>query len=136
METSFVRSEIAADPPTASNLRHEFDAWLRAELCLPDGLRYDIVLAVYEAVTNAAEHAYRTVAPPHTMEIGAHYDFATGTLAVTVTDHGRWRERNPHDRRRGRGLILMEGLADRVWIQTTPAGTRAELQWLRLTRPP
>lgn len=130
-----MRSDVAADPMTANRLRREFDGWLCSDLCLPDDRRHDIALAVYEAIINAVEHAYRAVAPPHTIKVDAHYDAASCTLEVTVIDHGRWRRPRPDVRRRGRGLVLMEGLADNIEIDTTAAGTRAEMQWQSVSGP-
>lgn len=58
-------------------------------------------------------------------------------LAVTVGDRGRWRQKVPaqhHQQMRGRGIPLMEALADEVAIDRTPQGTRVTLVWTGLTR--
>ena len=50
---------------------------------------------------------------------------------VTVTDEGAWRiaEGDKKKIARGRGIPLMQALADRATIDSTPAGTRVRLEW-------
>ena len=64
MRPPFVRSQFAADLSAATALRSDLDQWLYEALGLPAAIRYDVVLAAYEAMANAALHAYRDVAPP------------------------------------------------------------------------
>lgn len=67
----------------------------------------------------------------------AAYDAGSDTLAVTVDDRGRWRQQVPAQRNaqmRGRGIPLMEALADEAAIECTPRGTRVTLIWTGLTR--
>ncbi len=67
----------------------------------------------------------------------AAYDADSDTLAVTVDDRGRWRQKVPAQRSaqmRGRGIPLMEALADEAAIARTPQGTRVTLVWTGLTR--
>jgi histidine kinase-like protein len=54
------------------------------------------------------------------------------TVAVTVSDTGSWvgdSSASLRSRRRGRGLTLIGGLADRVATVRTPGGTRVTLQF-------
>ena len=129
MRPPFVRSQFAADLSAATALRSDLDQWLYEALGLPAAIRYDVVLAAYEAMANVALHAYRDVAPPRTMGVEVRYDATTGVLAVTVTDHGRWREQDTTDSGHGRGITLMRGLADRLSVNTSLNGTRAEMTW-------
>ncbi|BCO65323.1 hypothetical protein MINTM006_52730 [Mycobacterium intracellulare] len=67
----------------------------------------------------------------------AAYDRDADTLAVTVDDRGLWRQKAPEQRQqqmRGRGIPLMEALADEAVIDRTPHGTRVTLTWTDLTR--
>jgi anti-sigma regulatory factor (Ser/Thr protein kinase) len=91
----------------------------------------DVVLAVNEALANAAEFAYRR-GPAGTVGITAIRGDGCGTLTVTITDQGLWREVDPLRRRRsrGRGIPLMRALADDVVIDTTAPGTRVCLRFL------
>ena len=54
-----------------------------------------MVLAVNEALANAAEFAYSTVDQPGAMHLRADYDGGTAVLTVTVTDEGAWRIADP-----------------------------------------
>jgi len=99
----------------------------------------DIQTAVAEATLNAMEHGNHldhtllvrviAVPSPHAMEVQV-WDQSTvgfrrglvGTRLPEAIDPGR-----------GRGLFLMEALADRVEYATTPTGNRVSL-WLDLDR--
>ena len=68
----------------------------------------------------------------------AAYDGDSDTLAVIVDDRGRWRQKKPvqyQQQMRGRGIPLMEVLADDVAIDRTAQGTRVTLTWSGLTGP-
>lgn len=57
---------------------------------------------------------------------------------MSVDDRGRWRHKKPvqyQQQMRGRGIPLMEALADDVTIERMPQGTRVTLTWTGLTRP-
>jgi serine/threonine-protein kinase RsbW len=121
----------AADARTVTRLREEFAEWLRTELEL-DPVRFsDVVLTVYEALSNAAEFAYDGADGEATVTLQAHQHAAAGLLDVTVTDRGRWRPNDPALRKtsRGRGIPLMRALADGVDIEPSPQGTRVHLQF-------
>ncbi|WP_197519493.1 ATP-binding protein, partial [Mycobacterium sp. E2327] len=89
----------------------------------------DVLLATGEAVTNAIEHGSRCE-PRRTVSVEA---FLHGeTVAVTVSDTGSWADDSSaslRSRRRGRGLTLIGGLADRVATVRTPGGTRVTLEF-------
>jgi hypothetical protein len=71
------------------------------------------------------------------MQVQATYDDGTATLAVTVTDHGAWRESDAGAKqlRRGRGVPLMQALADRTTIDSSSRGTRVRLEWNQIGAP-
>ena len=83
-----------------------------------------MVLAVNEALANAAEFAY-VEGGDGTVDLAAARDVARRSLTVTVSDRGHWRETNPLNRQRcrGRGIPLMRTLADSVIIDTSGLGT-------------
>lgn len=133
----FVQTRVVADAGRAAQLRAEFASWLGGRFSLGPESFNDVLLAVNEALANAAEFAY-VDSPQHgTLELDAAYDAVTDALAVTVTDHGRWRNKAPQPaglQLRGRGIPLMRALADEVVIDRAPQGTRVRLTWTALNR--
>lgn len=137
-QSRFVRTRVAADARSAARTRAELGVWLERYFSLDDDRFSDLLLAVNEAIANAAEFAYVDAAERGTVDVRAAYDRDSDTLAVTVDDRGRWRQKVPVQRRqqmRGRGIPLMETLADEVVIDRTPQGTRVTLTWGNMTRP-
>ena len=139
-QSRFVRKRIAADASSAARTRAEFGSWLDRHFTLGAERFNDLVLAVNEAIANAAEFAYIDAAQCGTMDVSAAYDVDSDTLAVTVNDRGRWRNNVPapaaSERRwqvRGRGIPLMRALADEAVIDGTPHGTSVRLTWTHLT---
>ena len=132
----FVRSRVAADACSASRTRVEFGVWLERHFTLGADRFSDLMLAVNEAIANAAEFAYCDSAQRGTVDVSAAYDGDSDTLAVTVNDQGHWRPKLPVQKQlRGRGIPLMEALADEVTIDRTPHGTHVTLTWTDLTGP-
>jgi serine/threonine-protein kinase RsbW len=133
---TFVRRRVAADARNAARTRAEFGAWLESHFTLGAERFNDLLLAVNEAIANAAEFAYVDTTQRGTVDVSAAYDGDSDTLAVTVDDRGHWRQSVPvPEQRRGRGIPLMRALADEVIINRTPQGTHVTLTWTDLTRP-
>jgi serine/threonine-protein kinase RsbW len=130
----FSRPDITADAASAAHIRVEFGAWLREHFTLGDERFNDLLLAVYEALANAAEYAYVDAPRPGTVGLDAAYAPDSDTLMVTVVDHGSWRP--PSGPRtsdyRGRGIPLMHALADEATIEGTEKGTEVTLAWYKL----
>lgn len=115
--------------------------WLGRHFRLGAERSNDLLLAVNEALANAAEFAYVDASQCGTVDLSATYDAAADTLAVTVNDRGRWRHKlpepatvPPQPQVRGRGIPLMRALADRVTIDRTARGTHVTLVWTDLSR--
>jgi serine/threonine-protein kinase RsbW len=127
----FVRMNVTADARTAAAIRREFSDWLGRYFALDPTQTSDVVLAVNEAMANAAEYAYLTAARPGTMQVQARYDASEATLRVSVTDAGAWRNSDPttSGRGRGRGIPLMHALADRATFDLSQTGTRVCMEW-------
>lgn len=123
--------DAVADPVSAAVIRREFSDWLGRYFTLDATKSSDMVLAVNEAMANAAEFAYLAATRPGTMHVQADYDGRAATLTVTVTDQGAWRSGNHVPKRvsRGRGIPLMQALADRATVDSSPTGTRVCLEW-------
>ncbi|OBG29407.1 SpoIIE family protein phosphatase [Mycobacterium sp. E3198] len=121
---------LPAAPAQIPVARRQLRAWLDS-IAVEPGREEDILLATGEAVTNAIEHGSHSE-PRKTVTIEA---FLHGdAVAVTVGDSGRWAgdsSASLRNRRRGRGLTLIGGLADGVDTVRTPAGTRVTLRFDR-----
>src|SRR5512139_3112044 len=120
-----------ADAQTVAEFRRALSQWLRSNFAIDDVKRNDVLLAVNEALTNAAEFAYVDAAEPGTMSVTARYDAGDRRLVLIVTDHGKWLEKVPDGRpnTRGRGVELMRALADRAMIQREATGTQVQLEF-------
>jgi anti-sigma regulatory factor (Ser/Thr protein kinase) len=92
----------------------------------------DLELASYEALANAAEHAYPVGIPRIDLEAVAVQD---GGALVTVRDQGQWRPPPADPGTRGRGLIMIRALADRAEVVPTAGGTTVHMQWFGSTSP-
>ena len=90
--------------------------------------RFALITAVGEAVANAVEHAYRGDENPGYLYVRMLAE--NNTIAIEVEDHGRWR---PFQRReeRGRGIVLMHELMDRVRITSAQNRTAITLMMSR-----
>lgn len=126
----FLCQDVSADPSTVSSVREELSRWLRRGPGLDETRLCDVVLAVNEALANAAEFAYLD-GGTGTVNVEAVRDIRRGMLTVTVSDRGHWRETNPLNRQRcrGRGIPLMRTLADSVMIDTSGLGTNVCLRF-------
>ncbi|MGW5744791.1 SpoIIE family protein phosphatase [Amycolatopsis sp. NPDC003861] len=118
--------EFAAHPDHLASTRHWLRAWLANAALEPD-LAQDVLVATGEACANAVEHAYGagTGATAHLAArlTGAH-------LVVTVTDRGHWKQPPPDNHvLRGRGVPMMEALADAVAFRHDESGTTVTLEW-------
>ena len=113
VEAERMQLTLPAEPVELSSLRRALQRWL-AECQASDADSYDIVLACNEACANAIEHAYG----PGDASVHVDAAFSGDEVAITVRDHGRWRESRGNNR--GRGLALIETLMDSVNIVTDP----------------
>jgi anti-sigma regulatory factor (Ser/Thr protein kinase) len=116
-----------------SAIRRRISAWAGGNH-LPAHTVVDLQLAVGEAVANGVEHAY--VADPDadrpgageaaTVEVELELDGSPSrpVVAVTVTDHGRWRPVPVDPGHRGRGLALIRELSRRMQVSISGQGTR------------
>lgn len=128
---AFSRTDVPATAAGAGNLRHEFGEWLSDNFAISDEHMYAIILASYEALANAAEHAYAGEAEPGTMTIEASHAPSSDHLAVTISDRGQWRP-PAGNRFRGRGLPLIRALCDRPTFLKEASGTTLTLEWVRV----
>lgn len=139
--TWFVRT-TAINASSAAQTRIAFARWLQRHFSLGVGRLSDMVLAVNEALANAAEFGYRGTPGRGIVAFTACYDDVTDTLAVTVADEGRWwptlLETSTTAAQyvvRGRGMLLMRALTDETWIDVSERGTQVRLTWANLLTP-
>ena len=117
-------AEAVATAHDAARLRRELAAWLAPDV--PDEPLDDLVLAAYEAIANAAEHAYADH-PDSAGPIHLHAHRTRDCVTVTVTDEGTWRV--PTGRGfRSRGLALMHLLVPDLQIGPNGTGTAVRLR--------
>jgi serine phosphatase RsbU (regulator of sigma subunit)/anti-sigma regulatory factor (Ser/Thr protein kinase) len=118
------RWEGPASPEPLREVRKAIQRW-GDRVGLPTDLCSSITLAVYEAMANVAEHAYEVDDPGRlTVTIGR----AEHSLTAAVSDQGRWRFL-ADDGLGGRGLLLMQNLADELTITRTKQGTTVRMVW-------
>ncbi len=113
--------ELAGRPDVLPGLRRRLRAWLSRQGF--EAASADVVLAVSEALNNAIEHAYREVDGTIRLRVAAE----GALLRIQVSDHGHWSESEPNDER-GRGILLMNSLMDRVEIESNGNGTTVTLE--------
>lgn len=104
--------------------RHQLATWARS-LRLPQELIERLELAVYEALANAAEHAYDGGSGQ--IELAATLDGSR--LSVAVADRGRWKAASMEPSMRGMGLPLIRQLTDHSSVAPSATGTTVRLHW-------
>jgi anti-sigma regulatory factor (Ser/Thr protein kinase) len=112
------RMEFSAIPMTAPIVRAMVNRFCDQSK-LSDDQRFALTSSIGEAVANAVEHAYRG---EETGKFELRLSAQDDCITVDVQDHGQWR---PFERRddRGRGMLLMHELMDRVRINSAQHGT-------------
>lgn len=127
---------LAADPSSAANARNKFQAWLVCHFQLDRERLSDLTLAVNEALANVVEHAYADHIVSGTFDLHAAFQAVSNQLHVRITDRGRWRQASPDPLHlRGRGILLMQALAEDAEISVADAGTTVTLSWSGIAPP-
>jgi serine phosphatase RsbU (regulator of sigma subunit)/anti-sigma regulatory factor (Ser/Thr protein kinase) len=114
-------TRLEADVESIPLMRRMLGRWLY-EAGATQAQAEDMALAASEACANAIEHAYGPA--PGQLEVSASLS-PTGEAVVAIRDYGSWR--TPRGQNRGRGLMLMEELADSVAVVQADGGTTVEL---------
>ncbi|MBO2461727.1 ATP-binding protein [Actinomadura violacea] len=124
-EMSQVSESFASDPAQVGAARKFIVE--AAGLGSDDARAYDLRVCASEAVTNAVLHARKPGPddPPSSLVVSVKTD--RRGVTVTVTDGGgvttpTIRRKNPDDRENGRGVALIEALADRWGFERTTTG--------------
>lgn len=123
---------ILGVPGHLVEVRHQVQRWA-ARTGLPAPGVADLVLSSYEALANAAEHAYPSGHGPVDLVAVRTTD---GRVLVTISDRGRWRPPPADPGFRGRGLLMIKALAHRVEVKQGAQGTTVHMEWtLAVTGP-
>jgi anti-sigma regulatory factor (Ser/Thr protein kinase) len=119
---------LPAAPTHIPEARHRLRHWLLG-IDVDPRREADILLATGEAVSNAIEHGSGGD-PLRTVSLEA---FVRGhTVTATISDTGRWSgdsSASQRSLRGGRGLTMINGLADHVKTVRTVHGTRITLSF-------
>jgi serine phosphatase RsbU (regulator of sigma subunit)/anti-sigma regulatory factor (Ser/Thr protein kinase) len=123
--------QIPADGRAPGRVRAELKRWLVAR-AWPEEDREDLVFAVSEAVSNAAEHAYRSngsSAPERVVAVVVTEMIDSGgrRAKAVVDDVGVWRSATSGQEFRGRGLRMIGALMEACDVNSRPAGTRVTM---------
>ena len=119
--TGELRTTWPAQPEALVAVRSLLRRWLLAHGA-SDHEAYEILVATQEACANAVEHAYGP-GRAHFEVDASHRD---ARICLTVRDRGRWRE--PRGTHRGRGIMLMRSLMERVDVDHGKDGTVVVLE--------
>jgi anti-sigma regulatory factor (Ser/Thr protein kinase) len=121
-----LRLRLAGEPlaQQLSGVRHEVARWAE-QLDLSEELTEDLVLATHEALANVADHAY----PDGKGEAWLDLECVDHAVQVVVRDRGEWRSPPTDTGWRGRGLIIIQGIAEEVDVAHNGDGTTVRMRW-------
>ncbi|ALE82623.1 ATP-binding protein [Pseudonocardia sp. HH130629-09] len=117
--------ELPVEPASAGRSRRETRRWL-ASLCGTDEqcpTVQDLVLAVNEAVSNCIEHAYGAAGSEAAATVLLHGEAEGYRVRMEVSDRGCWRDPPTDPGHRGRGIGMIEAVAEDVRVEPGPDGT-------------
>lgn len=112
------RMEYSAVPMSAPIVRAMVHRFCDQQK-LPEDQRFALTAAIGEAIANAVEHAYRG---EDNGRFEVRLKAENDCITVQVQDHGQWRSFERRDDR-GRGMLLIHELMDRVRINSEQSGT-------------
>jgi serine/threonine-protein kinase RsbW len=119
-----LRLAASALPERLADVRAQMAEW-GTGLGMAEDLVADIVLATHEALANVADHAYPDGRGDALLDAAC----VDGVVRILVRDHGAWRPPASDPGWRGRGLVIMNGLADQVDVHRTSTGTSVAMLW-------
>lgn len=120
-----LRVELPVEPASAGRSRRETGRWLTS-LCGTDEqcpTVQDLVLAVNEAVSNCIEHAYGAAGSEGPATVLLHGETDGRRVRMEVSDRGCWRDPPTDPGHRGRGIGMIEAVAEDVRVEPGPNGT-------------
>ena len=107
------------------DLRHQLAAWLD-DAGVSEERVADIVLAVNEAVANSIEHGYQG---RKLGKVRLKGDNDGSRIRIKIIDKGSWKPAATDPGVRGRGLLLIRAVSDRLEMDCTPKGTTVDMSF-------
>lgn len=111
---------LPAEPASLATVRAQLRQWFRSAGIGADTAA-DLLLAVGEAASNAAEHA--PDGAEHEVELTVTAAATGDGVRLAVSDDGRWKPPPESPGNRGHGLRVIAALVDTVDVKPTPNGT-------------
>ena len=115
---------VPAEPASLAVVRARLRQWFRTA-GIGNDTAADLLLAVGEAASNAAEHAHDGT--EHKVELTVTAAATGGGVRLAVCDDGRWKPPPESPGNRGHGLRVIAALVDTVQLSTTQNGTTVEM---------
>lgn len=112
------RQTYPAEAGELWQIRSDVGLWSN-EQGVPESTSHDLLIAVGEATSNVVRHAYRD--RPGVVRVSI--ETTVGSLNVKISDDGAWLTPPPEGSDPGLGLVLMDGVARDVEIDSGHAGT-------------
>lgn len=120
-------SAVPAEPERLQGLRRALAEWAERIGMAAEQIEA-LTLAGYEALANAAAHAYPDSGG--VLDMHATYRPDSAQVEVTVSDHGNWRfPTAEHEELGGRGLVLIRSLAEHAEVTAGALGTTVRMTW-------
>ena len=115
---------VPAEPASLAAVRAQLREWFRTAGIGTD-IAADLLLAVGEAASNAAEHACDGA--QHKVELTVTAAATGNGVRLAVCDDGCWKPPPESPGNRGHGLRVIAALVDTVHLSTTDSGTTVEM---------
>lgn len=119
MDAQEYHAVFSATPGELRNMRSSIREWI-AQRDLPRGVGDDLLLAVGEAASNSARHAYRGTMGG---EVTIRLTLVDQVINAEVSDRGRWREPEDEKAYPGLGTTIIQALTEDFHIERTGTGT-------------
>jgi anti-sigma regulatory factor (Ser/Thr protein kinase) len=115
---------LPAEPASLAIVRAQLRQWFQSAGIGSDTAA-DLLLAVGEAASNAAEHAHDGA--EHKVELTVTAVATAEGVRLAVCDDGSWKPPPESPGNRGHGLRVIAAMVDTVDVSPTPNGTTVEM---------
>ncbi len=115
---------VPAEPASLAAVRAQLRRWFQSA-GIGNDTAADLLLAVGEAASNAAEHAHDRA--EHKVELTVTAAATDDGVRLAVCDDGCWKPPPESPGNRGHGLRVIAALVDTVHLSATQSGTTVEM---------